>query len=157
MRQLVKQTAFLLQPRVGSACPTGVPSTTIPRWADGLSPRQTSSPSSAMPGGGGPSLAAIARILPRLDPMPQWSATAWVAASSAVRARLGAVTMYKSSRKAIKVSPACRPEAARCKASCCPNAYSAGASGSPCSHPSPCLTSLCLPASSHQLYAEGRP
>ena len=52
VRQLVEQ-----------ACPTGVPSTTIPRWADGLSPRQTSSPSSAMPrafcGGHHPCLAQV--------------------------------------------------------------------------------------------------
>ena len=34
--------------------------------------------------------------------------------------------MYKSSRKAIKVSPVCRPEVASSKASCCPNAYSSG-------------------------------
>ena len=35
--------------------------------------------------------------------------------------------MYKSSRKPIKVSPSCRPETARCRASCCRNAYSTGA------------------------------
>ena len=41
--------------------------------------------------------------------MPQWSATAWMAASRAARARAvrgrDDLTMYKSSRKAIRVSP----------------------------------------------------
>ena len=52
-----------------------------------------------------PSLAAITRVLPRLDSMPQWSATAWVAAS---RAAVWGRDDVQIVRKAIKVSPACK-------------------------------------------------
>ena len=54
MRQLVEQTAFLLKPRVSPGLDeVGVPDRSAqhrdPALADGLSPRQTSSPNSAMP------------------------------------------------------------------------------------------------------------
>ena len=44
--------------RTKSGCPMGVPRTTTPLSAGGLLPRQTASPSSETPGGGGPSAAA---------------------------------------------------------------------------------------------------
>ena len=55
-----------------AGCPNGEPRTTTPRWASGLSPRHTSSPRSAIPGGAGPTT----RVLPRLDAMPHQSSTA---------------------------------------------------------------------------------
>ena len=59
--------------RAKSWWPVGVPSTTMPRCSGHRSPRHTSSTSSAMPGGGGLSLAPIACVLPMLDAIPQWS------------------------------------------------------------------------------------
>ena len=46
-----------------AGCPSGEPRTTTPRWALGLSPRHTSSPSSALPGGAKPASAAMPWVL----------------------------------------------------------------------------------------------
>ena len=101
-----------------SGCPTGEPSTTMPRWFGSLSPRHTSGPNSATPGGAAPAIAPIARVLPRLEAIPQPSATEWVTASRDPRQRSGTVTRYKSSRKAMRQSDGCKVSAARARDSC---------------------------------------
>ena len=75
-----------------AGCPSGEPSTTTPRWASGLSPRHTSSPSSAIPGGAGPAFAATTRVLPRLDAMPHRSSTVCTVTSRTALALDGIVT-----------------------------------------------------------------
>ena len=109
-----------------AGCPSGVPrTTTTPRWGLGLvPPRQTSSPSSAMPGGAGMASAAMARVLPRFEAIPQWAATVPATSSKAARAPAGLVMMYRSSKKATRPSSGRSLAAAWHTASCWPRANS---------------------------------
>ena len=55
---------------------------------------QTTSPSSAMPGGGGPGSEAMVRVLPRFDATPQCVETSSMVVSRAVRARPGLYRIF---------------------------------------------------------------
>ena len=76
-----------------AGCPSSVPRTKTPRWASGLSPCQTSPSNSAIPGGAGMASAAMARVLPRFEAIPQWAATVPATSSTAARAPAGLVMM----------------------------------------------------------------
>ena len=79
---------------MNAGCPSGVPRTTTPRWASCLSPCHTSSPSSAIPGGAGMASAAMARVLPGFEIIPQWNAKVPATSSNAARAPAGLVMIY---------------------------------------------------------------
>ena len=88
------------------------------------------------------------------EAMPQSRSTIPTTVSRLSRARSRAVMTQRSSRKATRLSAGWRVEAAQHSARCCPNAKSAGASGSPCSQPSPWATSLQRPFASHPQYVD---
>ena len=97
-----------------------------PRSPDGRLPRQTSSPTSCIPGGGAPWPALYTRVLPTLDAIPQCSWTREATRSRPSLARLELVMTYRSSRYASSSSPACNSAAARSRPSCWPSEKSAG-------------------------------
>ena len=85
---------------------------------------------------------------------PASSSTAEGTASSAARARLDTVTIYKSSKKAARNSPGRSCWEAATSAACCARANRAGANASPCSQPSPCRMRWQAPAPSHHKYTD---
>ena len=138
-------------------CPTGEQRTTTPRSASGLSPRYTSSPSSAMPGGAGPRLCSDDAGLAEVggDAAPVFNGThRHVKGGFRAGWRRDHVQVVQEGNKCVigmehvRMRP--RPAGGI-------RAYSAGARASPCSQPSPWQTSRQRPAASNQQYVEGLP
>ena len=144
MRQLVEQTAFLLKPRIGLGLDeVGVPDRSAQHHDPALGRRLVAAPNivaelsdagrrRAFFGGHHPCLAEVG---PR-----------------GLGARRCTNRPGKPSR-----CPQCAGQKSQAPKRHAAPMRTARASGSPCSHPSPRLTYLCLPALSHQLYTEGRP